>query len=178
MTSTSRPEAGSRRVRKPPLAKNFDRPQGSTRATWSEWRLSFRFVRRLPARRHDVAHGTGVRAGVGQTLGEETAAHAAVFGGGYGGSVRRVDAGGRCAAVALAGPTWQREAAGPTRRDADGLMRLATVLRHRAAKAVPAGGLERSISPALRDRSSSSVMRPTGAEVARESTARARRSAR
>ena len=73
---------------------------------------------------------------------------------------------------------WQSEAAGPTRRDADGLMRLATVLRHRAAKAVPAGGLERSISPALRHRRPSSVMGRTGVEVARESTARARRSAR
>jgi hypothetical protein len=73
---------------------------------------------------------------------------------------------------------WPSEAAGPTRRDAYGLMRLATVLRHRAAKAVPAGGLERSISPALRHRRPSSVMGRTGVEVARESTARARRSAR
>ena len=34
---------------------------------------------------------------------------------------------------------WPSEAAGPTRRDTDGLVRLATVLRHRAAKACPRG---------------------------------------
>ena len=72
---------------------------------------------------------------------------------------------------------WRGEAAVPTRRSADGLVQLATVLRHRAAKAVPAGELERSITPALRYRRPSSVMGRTGVEAARESTARARRSA-
>jgi hypothetical protein len=46
-------------------------------------RTVFRFVRHLPVRRLDAAHGTGLRAGVGQTLGEETAARGAVLGGGY-----------------------------------------------------------------------------------------------
>ena len=43
------------------------------------WPLLFRFVRHLPVRRHGAACGTDLRAGVGQTSGEETAGHAAVL---------------------------------------------------------------------------------------------------
>ena len=38
----------------------------------------FRFVRHLPVRCHGAAHGADLRAGVGQTSGEETAARATV----------------------------------------------------------------------------------------------------
>jgi len=41
-------------------------------------RRLFRFVRYLPVHRPDAAHDSGLRAGVGQTLGEETAGQAAV----------------------------------------------------------------------------------------------------
>jgi len=45
---------------------------------FGEGQVLFRFVRHLPVLRHDAADGTGLRAGVGQTLGEETAGHGAV----------------------------------------------------------------------------------------------------
>lgn len=69
--------------------------------------------------------------------------------------------------------SWQSQTAGPRRGVAEGLMRLAGVLRHRAAKAVPAGCLERSSGPALRSRTPSSVMVRASVVVERESTARA-----
>jgi hypothetical protein len=40
---------------------------------------SLRFVRHLPAQRHGAARGADLRAGVGQTSGEETAGRATVF---------------------------------------------------------------------------------------------------
>ena len=43
-----------------------------------QWPALFRFVRHLPGRCHGAAHGTGRRAGVGQTSGEETAGRATV----------------------------------------------------------------------------------------------------
>ena len=46
--------------------------------------LLFRFVRHLPAQRQGAAHGSGLRAGVGQTSGEETAGRTAVVRSRYG----------------------------------------------------------------------------------------------
>jgi hypothetical protein len=140
----------------------------------------FRFVRHVPARRHDAARGTGLRAGVGQTLREETAGRGAVIPGGY--SAMAI-VGVASMLVVVVRPVarliqdWQSQAAGPTSRVADGLMRLAAVLRHRAAKAVPSGCLEQSVCPASRHRRPSSVIGRAGGGVARESIDRARRSA-
>jgi hypothetical protein len=57
----------------------------SRHATVELERLSlFRFVRHLPVRRHGAAHASGLRAGVGQSSGEETAGHATVARSRYG----------------------------------------------------------------------------------------------
>jgi hypothetical protein len=93
----------------------------------------FRFVRHLPARCDDGGHDTGLRAGVGQTLGEETAGHAAVSGAGYG---AMAIVGGASMLVAVARPLrwsiqpWQGQSTGPTCWVADGLVQLARLLRH------------------------------------------------
>ena len=147
----------------------------------SEGQVPFRFVRHLPVRCHHAAQGTGLRAGVGQTLGEETAGRGAVPRGSY--SSMAIVGGASVLVAVMRSSRWsaqpgQSRAEGPTRCFAAGLMRLARALRHRTAKAVPAGCLERSVSPALRYRSPSSVMGRASVEVARESTGRARRSAR
>ena len=90
--------------------------------------IPFRFVRHLPVRRYDAAHGTGLRAGVGQALGEATAGRGAVPRGSY--SAMAMVGGAPVLVVVMRSSRWsaqpgQSQTAGPTRCFAAGLLRLA-----------------------------------------------------
>lgn len=136
----------------------------------------FRFVRHLPARRYDAARGGDLRAGVGQTSGEETAAHATVVRMRYGtmaivGTVLRL-----LTPMHLAcGPIVPRVRPSGTlvRSLNDGVLHGERATWQRQDMAAQADGIERQFSRRLKRYWACVVMAQAQARVVRGSTARA-----
>ena len=136
----------------------------------------FRFVRHLPARHYDAARGGDLRAGVGQTSGEETAAHATVVRMRYGtmaivGTVLRL-----LRPVHLAcGPIVPRVRPSGTlvRSLNDGVLHGERATWQRQDMAAQADGIERQVSRRLERYWACVVMAQAQARVVRGSTARA-----
>ena len=138
----------------------------------------FRFVRHLPVRRYGAAHGAELRAGVGQTSGEETAGHATVprdrYGYGDSGAALRCGmapqpASSALDAVAGAWALMSRRFAGRDRH-------ARHVLWPRLSDTLPTEAVERRVSQGS-EQSRCAVTPHPVAPVARGSTRRARRSA-
>ena len=142
----------------------------------SERQVSFRFVRHLPEPRHAAVHATGLRAGVGQTLGEETAAHTAMPAGSYGAMA--------IVSRALVRTVLARQAHKQVRPGLHVVARLVRCVVGRLGKAsgvtwqrngnaVHAGSPGLRTSDSVGHRRTTAVTAHSHAQAARESTARA-----